>query len=244
METAKNNIIARALLTVAAVCLVSVLGLTAAGWFTAAPVYAAGFPNPPEKLMATPVSSSKITLQWQDKSDNEINFIIERKTGKGNFAHINTVGARVTSYTDTGLTTGIVYSYRVKAHGSAGDSPYSNVVSTTTLQPVAQAPKLQSPGNAFIVTNLTPTLRWVGSQNNVTYSLQVSSEYNFSKPVINETGIKNNYYIVSGEVFEYKKTYFWRVSVQDSAGTSSPWSTQWFFKVFPFSFGINYCNCR
>jgi hypothetical protein len=91
----------------------------------------------------TVASSSQITLGWTDNSDNETGFKIERCTGVGcetnvaNFGQIATVGAGVTSYTDTGLSPSTTYAYRVRAYNAGGDSSYSNTVSGTTAAGIA-----------------------------------------------------------------------------------------------------------
>jgi len=82
--------------------------------------------------VATAASSSTINLTWTDQSNNETGFKIERALGGGAFSQVATVGAGVTSYTDSGLTASTSYSYRVRASNSAGDSAYSNTASATT----------------------------------------------------------------------------------------------------------------
>src|SRR3990172_7231143 len=60
---------------------------------------------------------------------------IERKTGtSGTFAQIATIGANVTSYIDSGLTSGSIFCYRLLAYNVAGDSAYSNEACGTTPQ--------------------------------------------------------------------------------------------------------------
>jgi hypothetical protein len=78
------------------------------------------------------VSSSQIDLQWQDNSDNEDGFKIERSSDGTNFNQIATVGAGVTTYPNTGLAPSTTYWYRVRAFNAGGDSDYSNVASATT----------------------------------------------------------------------------------------------------------------
>jgi hypothetical protein len=75
------------------------------------------------------MSSSQIDLNWQDNSDNENGFKIER-----DFIQIDTVGANVTSYSDTGLNPLTLYTYRVRAYNDADNSAYSNPASDTTLE--------------------------------------------------------------------------------------------------------------
>jgi hypothetical protein len=61
-----------------------------------------------------------------DKANNEDGFKIERKVGGGTFTQIATVGANITTYSDTGLTRDTRYTYRVRAYNSVGNSAYSN----------------------------------------------------------------------------------------------------------------------
>ena len=91
-------------------------------------------PAAPRNLSATAVSSSEINLTWQDKSDNEDGFRIERCTGSGcgGFVQVAQVGANVTSYSDAGLTADTGCSYRVRAVNSGGDSKYSNIAEAIT----------------------------------------------------------------------------------------------------------------
>ena len=75
-------------------------------------------------------SIRQVKLAWEDNSDNELSFKIERKTGSsGTYKEIATVGPNVTNYTDTGLSASTTYFYRVRAYNLAGHSAYSNEVS-------------------------------------------------------------------------------------------------------------------
>ncbi len=91
-------------------------------------------PTAPTNLTAKAVSRSQINLAWTDKSTNENGFKIERCTGVActNFVQKATVGANITSYTDTGLSPRTTYRYRVRAYNAAGNSTYSNTAKATT----------------------------------------------------------------------------------------------------------------
>lgn len=92
-------------------------------------------PADPSDLVATATSSSSIRLSWTDRSSNEAGFRIERSTSATTgFYWIATTKANVASYSDSHLTAGTTYSYRVRATNSAGSSGYSNVASATTHQ--------------------------------------------------------------------------------------------------------------
>lgn len=90
-------------------------------------------PSAPSALNVAVVSSSQLNLSWTDNSTNETGFRIERSTGTSTtYAEIATVGANVTTYSNTGLTAATQYNYRVRAYNAAGNSVYTSVVSGTT----------------------------------------------------------------------------------------------------------------
>jgi hypothetical protein len=94
-------------------------------------------PLAPVNLSADSLSTSKIILQWQDKSDNESGFKIERREGSATFTEIGNIGANATSYTNTGLEADTTYQYRVMAYNSMGNSAYTNTTSAKTkIMPV------------------------------------------------------------------------------------------------------------
>ena len=99
----------------------------------------AAVPNTPSGLTAKALSSTQIQLAWTDNSTDETYFYIERKTGAGGtYSQITYVGANVTTYTNTSLTQGTEYYYRVRAYNTGGASPSSNTINATTL-PTAPA---------------------------------------------------------------------------------------------------------
>ena len=90
-------------------------------------------PAAPSNLTAPAVSSTQINLTWQDNSNNEDNFVVERKT-TGSFSVIATLPANTASYSNTGLKKNTTYTYRVKATNAGGSSAYSNEASAKTLR--------------------------------------------------------------------------------------------------------------
>ena len=98
-------------------------------------------PNVPIALSASVASSSQINLSWQDNSNNESGFKIERKAGaSGSWSQIAMPASGATTYQSTGLSANTSYYYRVRAYNSAGNSAYSNEVSATTNRPPDTTP--------------------------------------------------------------------------------------------------------
>jgi subtilisin family serine protease len=90
-------------------------------------------PGFPSNLSAVTVSTSQINLSWTDNSNRELGYKIERKTGTGGtYSQVGTVGANVTSYSNTGLSASTTYYYHVMAYNVTGDSAQSNEANATT----------------------------------------------------------------------------------------------------------------
>ena len=89
-----------------------------------------GSVTPPSELKVTE-SQGGAHLQWKDNSDNETEFMIERKVGMGSFMVLTSVQPNTTQHHDATVTRGMTYAYRVMAMGKAGHSKgtYSNEAS-------------------------------------------------------------------------------------------------------------------
>ncbi|MCS7254575.1 MAG: glycoside hydrolase family 127 protein [Armatimonadota bacterium] len=91
-------------------------------------------PAAPSNLKAVAVSPSQINLEWEDNSDNEEGFRVERrKDGAEQWVvAAGRVPANLPRFTDYGLQSGQTYTYRVCAFNTAGVSAWSNEVQVTT----------------------------------------------------------------------------------------------------------------
>ncbi|MBN1186626.1 MAG: hypothetical protein JXB49_30395, partial [Bacteroidales bacterium] len=90
-------------------------------------------PNAPDALNALfDEAGPNIELTWNDNSNNEENFEIERSVNSESYVLIATVAADQTMYIDTDIAFDQSYTYRVSAVNSAGSSAYSNIAEVTT----------------------------------------------------------------------------------------------------------------
>lgn len=106
-------------------------------------------------MIATVISKTQVRLQWQDNSNDEYGFRIERKTlPDGDFAFIANVGAGVTIYDDLNLDSGLTHCYRVCAYQQGGNSPYSNEA-CVTMPGVAAPADLKAVGVSESQIDLT-----------------------------------------------------------------------------------------
>ena len=83
-------------------------------------------PSAPTNLTARPTSDRLITLRFADNSNNENEFVIQRRAGTtGAFTDVGTVGADVTTFQDQIFPApprGTLYTYRVVARNAEGTS--------------------------------------------------------------------------------------------------------------------------
>ncbi|MBW1744499.1 MAG: hypothetical protein JRJ47_13885 [Deltaproteobacteria bacterium] len=121
-------------------------------------------PAAPTDLSATAVLESDIALNWQDRSDNEEWFKVERSMDSIDFSEISYVGANITGYTDSNLLSDTTYYYRVRASNEGGNSAYSNIALATTLSPPPNLPPVADVGDNQVVYD-TVTLDASGSQD-------------------------------------------------------------------------------
>ena len=84
-------------------------------------------PFAPVNLVASVPSDHQVILSWTDRSTREKGFRVERSTDGTNFKQIATLGANVTSYSDSGVQRGKTYYYQVRAYNKYGNSVYSSV---------------------------------------------------------------------------------------------------------------------
>lgn len=148
-------------------------------------------PQTPTNLTAYPLSSAQINLAWQDNSNNENGFKIERGITDTAFTQIGTVSANTLSYTDSRLSPSTTYYYQIRAYNSAGESSYSNVISATTIieQPATIVINSPNGGESWLVYS-SQGISWTTTGSISSVNLEYSKD-NFISSVAIAIGIAN-----------------------------------------------------
>ncbi len=84
-----------------------------------------------------------VKLEWNDNSDNEDNFILERNDGSGWSVLDGAIAKDKTTFDDSPVTPGKTYEYRISAKNDGGTSDPSTVLTVE----VPNLPALTTPTN-------------------------------------------------------------------------------------------------
>ena len=165
-------------------------------------------PAAPSNLTITSLLFNRVSLSWSDNSNNESGFKIQRKTGAtGTYTDIRTTVANVTSYTDsdTALTDGTLYYYRVCASNATGDSAFSNEASGTT--PLAKP----TSASATAVSSSQINLTWIDNSVSETgYKIERKTTVTGTYAQIDQVGANvQSYHDTNG--LEPNTRYYYRV---------------------------------
>ena len=175
---------------------------------------------PPLLVTALATSSSTVSLTWGDVT-GETGFVIERaQAGITDFATVATLPTDTLNYTNTGLTGGTLYTYRVRALNAGGASAPSLTASALTVPSVVTAtltdldvltssvsfPAVSGATSYVVQRSLNGTTGWTGVAT-VTPPTQTSSMSTLSATVDN---------IAPSTV------YYYRVIASNATGTSAP----------------------
>lgn len=176
----------------------------------------AAIPQAPTNLAATALSSTQITLTWQDNSTNELGFKVERRKGlSGDWSEIVSLGQNIVEYQDDELDPNTTYYYKVAAYNNAGSS-YSNEASVTTTEGVpAQPTNLVAKALSATQVKLT----WQDNSTNETgFKIERKTGSSGSWNVVKQLSFNATEYTDEGLTPE--TTYYYRVVAYNSVGNS------------------------
>lgn len=94
-------------------------------------------PAAPPSNVAVAVEANVVTITWQDNSNGETGFAIDRKQGDADFVELVVLQPNATSYTDTTALPGESYVYRVRALGLPTGDAASSESEPVSPEPVA-----------------------------------------------------------------------------------------------------------
>jgi fibronectin type 3 domain-containing protein len=122
-------------------------------------------PVPPTSVLAIAEQGPRVRLGWQDNSNNEVGFRIQRSNGLGGFVGIAVLGASVRTYLDNSPPPATQVQYRVLAYNAAANSDpaLSNVITTLPAPPAAPS-NLQASG----ISGSRVRLTWTRNSTNET----------------------------------------------------------------------------
>jgi hypothetical protein len=189
-------------------------------------------PAAPSNLTATILSSTSIRLNWTDNANNETGFRIEISTNGGtSYSLLTNVGANIVTYTNSALTTGTTYTYRVQAFNAGGSSAFSARVTVTLSSPLAPsgftATAARANGN-----NDTVTLRWTDNSNNeASFTIQRATNSTFTAGLTNFTSAANTTTLV--QTVGRALTYYYRIQAINPVGSSAQVNATTFPVVTP-----------
>lgn len=136
-------------------------------------------PAAPTNLFAI-ADTFTVDLNWTDNSNNELGFKIERKDDSlnvpGPWTLIDSVGANITTFTDTGLTPFTTYSYKVYAYNVVGNSESDSVEITTIIPVELKSFTVQADGKVVNLNWITAT-----EINNKGFEIERSQNVQVSK---------------------------------------------------------------
>jgi hypothetical protein len=108
-------------------------------------------PTAPSDLTAAP-ADARVVLDWRDNTDLDLaGYRIYRRNADGTWPAAPVATATTSSFTDTGLTNGVAYTYRVSAFDATGnDSGPSNEASGTPA-PIALVKRYTPSGYTIVM---------------------------------------------------------------------------------------------
>jgi len=187
-------------------------------------VYSSGVPggDAPTNLKGEALGASTIQLSWDDNSDTEDGFVLERTNpATGVFERLAVLPRNTLEYFDYDLYPLTTYKYRVASFKSSSISAYSNIVTISTYGVDISAPD-----------NLIATFNPIDKKVNVTWNdntlfeegtiLERKETINGEYSIIGTTTTDVNYFS-DGNILE-NQIYYYRAKFKTTEGFNTTYS--------------------
>lgn len=184
-------------------------------------------PLAPTTLVSTLQFGPKVVLTWSDLALNETGFVLERATGAGAFVVVATPGAvdKAGTYTDTSVTGGNTYTYRIKAVNGGGESAYSNTASVSIMPAPAAPSNLVVTGAVTLKKESSVTLSWIdNSANESGFVLERATDAGFTANLVS-TNVGPNVVTTTQTRLLPATVYYFRIKAINLGGSSGWTST-------------------
>ena len=209
---------------------VSAIGQGGEGSFSSAWTFTTARPPPPAPtdLAATPTATGA-ALSWSASAGASSYDVVVSANSDFSTSAWSKNQTTSTSESATGLLSGTMYYWRVRARNSSGSGDWSSS-SFTTLVPPPSVPTLSSPANSATGVSISPTLSWGTTPSADSYHVQVADDSRFRSNDIKfeDSNVVGLSVQVSG--LSPSTTYYWRVSAKNSGGESA-YSSSWSFRT-------------
>ena len=179
----------------------------------------ATFPNPPATPSFTSISgtTNSITLNWNNVT-NETGYGLYRSDSlAGTYTGITTIGANITTFVNTGLSSGTTFFYKIDAFNSGGTSALSGATSFTT--PLIAIPTAPSNLRFTNITSSRISIAWNDNSSNEDGFVVQDSLNGVTYNTLDTVGVGITEYESRG--LTAGTTYYFRVAAFNSGGTSS-----------------------
>ncbi|OGZ00377.1 MAG: hypothetical protein A2945_03455 [Candidatus Liptonbacteria bacterium RIFCSPLOWO2_01_FULL_52_25] len=190
----------------------------------ASPVFADAPTYAPDSLTVTAVSTTQVNLVWTSVAGAS-SYQIDRETPVGGGFTTIQPGHGPLSYSDTGLTPGTTYNYRVAAVNASGTSPFSDrATSYVTTLGAAAVTGVPSTPTALKAVGIAGgmTLTWTAPASGAMvtgYKIEREVGGGFSV-LVPDTGSTGTSYSDSG--LSLGATYGYQVTALSASGPSNP----------------------